>query len=305
MYVPIRLAIIANLLLLGACSILNREPADGPPPHPVDVSNIPNARPAPVVRTRAGNAPHYKVFGKTYRILPASAGYRERGIASWYGTKFHGRSTANGEIYNMFAMTAAHKTLPIPSYVKVTHVGNGRSVIVKINDRGPFVDNRIIDLSYAAARKLGFDKVGTALVDVVDVTPAAGDAGQAVALNDASPHASSGGLNSATVAVASAPPPKPMPGSGEIPANPLAKWVGNYLLQLGAFQQRHSALNLQLRIVSLLTAPVTIIQGRDKLHRVAVGPVDDQQVISDWRRVLEQHGLDVGHIVREDEMRFK
>ena len=303
MCAQIRIAIIVNLVLLGACSTVSRGPVDGPPPQPVDISDVPNAQPAPVVRTRAGNARQYTVLGKTYRVMSDSTGYSERGIASWYGTKFHGRKTANGEVYNMFAMTAAHKTLPIPSYVKVTHVGNGRSVVVKINDRGPFVDNRIIDLSYAAAHKLGIDKAGIALVDVIDVTPISTDARQSV--RTISPQPLSVEPSPSTVAVASPVRPKAIPTVSETPANPLSDWVGDYLLQLGAFQQRQSALSLQLRLVGLLSAPVKIIEGRDNLYRVAVGPVNDQQRIADWQRVLEQNGLGVGYIVRTDVIRSK
>lgn len=133
---------------------------------PVDVLAVADAVPKYEQRTRAGNPNEYEVFGKKYKVLTASAGYKKMGIASWYGTKFHGRKTANGEVYNMYAMTAAHKTLPIPSYVRVTHLKNKRSVVVRINDRGPFHDNRLIDLSYTAAVKLGIKQKGTGQVEV-------------------------------------------------------------------------------------------------------------------------------------------
>lgn len=138
---------------------------------PIDVLGIPNATPINEIRTRAGNSAEYEVFGKQYRVLTNSQGYEKQGIASWYGTKFHGKKTANGEVYNMYAMTAAHKTLPIPCYVRVTHLKNNRSVVVRINDRGPFHTNRIIDLSYAAAVKLGIQQAGTGLVKVVTIEP--------------------------------------------------------------------------------------------------------------------------------------
>lgn len=108
----------------------------------------------------------YEVFGKVYQIMPSSLGYLEIGIASWYGKKFHGRLTAMGETYDMFAMTAAHKELPLPTVVKVTNLDNGRSVVLRVNDRGPFHDDRLIDLSYGAAKKLGFENQGTAPVVV-------------------------------------------------------------------------------------------------------------------------------------------
>ena len=117
-------------------------------------------------KSKLGNPSSYVVFGKRYHVLDSSEGYVQRGIASWYGTKFHGKKTSSGEIYNMHAMTAAHKTLPIPVYVRVDNLENGRSLVVKVNDRGPFVDGRIIDLSYAAAKKLGIDIPGTAKVEV-------------------------------------------------------------------------------------------------------------------------------------------
>ena len=133
-----------------------------PPPDPIP-------RKLPI--SRYGNPTSYEVFGQTYHLLSTNVGYTERGVASWYGKKFHGRRASSGEPYNMYAMTAAHKTLPIPVYAKVTNLENGRSVIVKINDRGPFVKNRLIDLSYAAATKLGVVKKGTAPVEVTTIIP--------------------------------------------------------------------------------------------------------------------------------------
>ena len=117
-------------------------------------------------KSKRGNPSSYIVFGKRYHVLDSADGFVQRGIASWYGTKFHGRSTSSGEIYNMYAMTAAHKTLPIPVYVEVKNLDNGRSMVVRVNDRGPFVTGRIIDLSYAAAKKLGVDGPGTANVEI-------------------------------------------------------------------------------------------------------------------------------------------
>jgi len=113
-----------------------------------------------------GNGPQYEVLNKTYTVMPSSAGYQERGVASWYGDKFHGNLTSNREVYDMYAMTAAHKTLPLPTYVRVRNLRNNKSIIVRVNDRGPFVHNRIIDLSYAAALKLDMVRSGTSLVEV-------------------------------------------------------------------------------------------------------------------------------------------
>jgi len=127
---------------------------------------IPDAVPVPVTPSKYGNPGSYKVFGKTYYVKDSAVGFQQKGIASWYGNKFHGERTSSGEDYNMYAMTAAHKTLPIPVYVEVTNLDNGRKAIVRVNDRGPFHEGRIIDLSYAAATKLGVAKTGTANVSI-------------------------------------------------------------------------------------------------------------------------------------------
>lgn len=164
------------LLLLGVtgCTVYAPifEPADGAPAVGIHAHTIEDAVPRVDPVTRAGNKNPYTVAGKTYHLLPSSKGYHAEGIASWYGTKFHGRPTANGERYSLYQMTAAHKTLPIPAYARVTNLENGRTAIVRINDRGPFHDNRIIDLSYAAAVKLGYADKGTARVRVEVIDPA-------------------------------------------------------------------------------------------------------------------------------------
>lgn len=165
------------LVLLAGCAGEPKivEPRDGAPVgHRIDISAIPDAVPRWEPRTAAGNPPIYEVFGKRYRVLPDSRGYIKRGVASWYGTKFHGHKTSNGEDYDMFSMTAAHKTLPIPCFARVTNLENGRSIVVRINDRGPFHDNRIIDLSYVAAVKLGIYDAGTGFVEVRTVEPNSG-----------------------------------------------------------------------------------------------------------------------------------
>jgi rare lipoprotein A len=140
--------------------------------------DTPDAVPRPEPRSRYGNPPFYEVFGQRYYVLDTAEGYVERGLASWYGRKFHGKRTSSGEPYDMYAMTAAHKTLPLPTYVRVTNLENGRSVIVKVNDRGPFHANRIIDLSYAAATRLGIAERGTGMVEVraIPVASAQGEA---------------------------------------------------------------------------------------------------------------------------------
>lgn len=163
-------------LLLGACGTLERRAPPAPAPAPVpDVASIPDAVPRPEPRSRRGNPPFYEVNGRRYSVLPSAEGYVERGVASWYGPGFHGKPTSMGETYDMHAMTAAHPTLPLPAYARVTNLANGRSVVVRINDRGPFAHNRIIDLSYTAALKLGMVREGTAFVEVRALTPGGPD----------------------------------------------------------------------------------------------------------------------------------
>ena len=139
------------------------------------LDEIPDAIPQAEFKSRSGNPETYVIEGVTYRVLDTSTGYREEGLASWYGGYFHGRRTSSGDIYDMYLMTAAHKSLPLPTYVRVTHLGNGRSVVLRVNDRGPFVEDRIIDLSFTAATKLGMAESGTARVEVVALDPAARD----------------------------------------------------------------------------------------------------------------------------------
>lgn len=140
--------------------------ADRGPPVAIDVSNIPEPVPRREPKARWGNRETYTVLGRTYRVLRSADGYVERGIASWYGYKFHGRHTSSRERYDMCAFTAAHRTLPLPTYVRVTNLENNRSVVVRVNDRGPFHDGRIIDLSYAAATRLDMKQAGVARVEV-------------------------------------------------------------------------------------------------------------------------------------------
>jgi len=165
--------VLFSALLLQACSSSSRYKInqDHGPANPVDVSDVKDAVPKAEPRSKYGNPKNYKVLGKWYSVRESSKGYTKKGIASWYGKKFHGHRTSSGETYDMYAMTAAHKTLPLPTYVRVTHLENGKSVIVKVNDRGPFHDNRIIDLSYSAAKKLGVTAKGTAAVEVSAIDP--------------------------------------------------------------------------------------------------------------------------------------
>jgi rare lipoprotein A len=146
-------------------------PTPPPPPRPEEIARIPEATPRAEPRSAKGNPSFYNVLGKRYFVMASAAGYVERGVASWYGPGFHAASTSNGERYDMYAMTAAHKTLPLPAYVQVTNLKNGRSVTVRVNDRGPFKDGRIIDLSYTAASRLDMLRDGTTFVEVRAITP--------------------------------------------------------------------------------------------------------------------------------------
>lgn len=177
---------LAGLLVQGctlvgggpAASSPGSEPAGDPESGPrTPISDIRDAVPRPEVKSASGNPESYEVLGKRYRVLDTSAGYRERGIASWYGEKFHGRRTSSGVPYDMYRMTAAHKTLPLPTYVRVTNLENGRSVVLRVNDRGPFIEGRIIDVSFVAAQKLGLVGPGTARVEVEALDPPARDPG--------------------------------------------------------------------------------------------------------------------------------
>jgi len=227
------------------------EPRDGGPAVPPDVSGVPEPVPRAEPLAAYGNRSPYTVLGHTYRVLPSAQGYLERGIASWYGTKFHGRLTSSREPYDMYQMTAAHKTLPLPSYVRVTNLDNRRSAIVRVNDRGPFHDGRIIDLSYAAAVRLGVHLTGTARVEVRTVEPgAAGSVSEAVA--------------------APAPPRAPRP-----PAASAAR-DRPVFLQVGAFDDRDNARRVARRLEDAGIDDVFLdrtVRGGQVIHRVRVGPL--------------------------------
>ncbi|MBS0287092.1 MAG: septal ring lytic transglycosylase RlpA family protein [Proteobacteria bacterium] len=155
----------------GIFSQEKEDDGDGPPESDIDVTHIPNATPKVEPLSRYGNPNKYEVFGKHYYTMPHSKGYAAEGTASWYGRKFHGQRTSSGEPYDMYGMTAAHRSLPLPTYAKVENLHNGKHVIVKINDRGPFVKGRLIDLSYAAAKKLGIHASGTGKVRITAIDP--------------------------------------------------------------------------------------------------------------------------------------
>lgn len=184
----LKVLLIPAVLLLHACSTVegpksagSSKPSetkaessnDGPPDDDIDVTHIPNATPQIEPVSRYGNPAHYEVFGQRYKTMTHSMGYEAEGTASWYGRKFHGQRTSSGEPYDMYAMTAAHRSLPLPTYATITNLKNGKEIIVKINDRGPFVKDRLIDLSYAAAKKLGIHASGTGKVKICAIDPVA------------------------------------------------------------------------------------------------------------------------------------
>jgi rare lipoprotein A len=270
-----RTAVLAGIILLGACGSnpppssnppVAQVPSGGPerstpPPPPRDINAIPDAVPRIEPRSSRGNPLFYEQFGKRYIILATAEGYKERGVASWYGPDFHTRSTSSGEPYDMYAMTAAHKTLPIPAYARVTNLSNGRSVVVRINDRGPFVDNRIIDLSYTAAHKLDMTRAGTAFVEVEVITP--------------------GSIAEAARGIAPPALPDPM-------APP------RLYLQAGAFGVAANATQLAERLRAAGVASVLIREpdAAVSLYRVRVGPIRDVAAFDTLAAQLARLGME-------------
>ena len=234
---------------------------DGPEDKvPGNLASIPDAEPRAEPLNRFANRP-YEVFGKRYVPLAAVQPFRERGLASWYGKRFHGQKTSSGERYDMYAMSAAHKTLPIPSYARVTRVATGRSVIVRINDRGPFHDGRVIDLSYAAAYRLGIIGTGSGEVEVEAIVP--GQAEPARAAVAPVP------VDAASVQPVTATPleQQALPSVAAAPARGI-------FLQVGAFASRDNAEKLRARVASS-AQPGELVQ-LDSLWRVQLGPYGSQ-----------------------------
>ncbi len=239
--------IILISFVLASCST---PVSDSGPSGNIDVSAIPDAEPRNEPHSKQGNMSSYEVFGKRYHVLNSAAGFKERGVASWYGNKFHGNKTSNGEIYDMYAMTAAHKRLPLPSYVRVTNLNNKRSVVVRVNDRGPFHKGRIIDLSYVAAKKLGITKSGTAPVEVESLR----------------------GINSHTTK------------TGVSDNETVAVQVGAFSLRSSADKVRKQVgkrFNLPVSISEVY------VRGK-LLFRVRLGPFDSINLARDWIRKLDR-----------------
>lgn len=258
-----------SILSLTACSIGQHR--DSAPRGEINVAHIPNAIPRPEPRSAGGNPDSYTVLGRTYKVMSSHDGYVERGIASWYGTKFHGRKTSNGEIYDMYKMTAAHTRLPIPSFVQVTNLENGKSIIVRVNDRGPFHPNRIIDLSYVAAIKLGIASQGTGLVEVRSIDPHTWDGTLEARRPPRSNHA--GAASNGTT----------------------------LFIQAGAFSSRENAEQLQQRLNALM--PSRSVQlafaETDQLYRVRIGPLPTVDEADKLTRIISDNGYPTPHIVIE------
>ena len=252
-------------------------------PSPPQAQGIPDAVPRYEPHSIHGNPPFYDVLGKRYFVLSSSAGYVERGVASWYGPGFHKVRTSTGEPYDMYGMSAAHKTLPIPCYVRVTNLQNGRSVVVRVNDRGPFVGNRIIDLSYTAAAKLDMLRNGTAMVEVRTVGPSA-PPGTVPELPPAGPSRAAG-------APAGAPAIAPAPVSSAP--------VGALFVQAGAFADSANAERLAQKLreggYGKVFVRDDVIAGR-RMYRVRIGPVPD---VPDFDRIvaaLDRAGVRDAHL---------
>ena len=226
--------------------------------------------PSPTKQSSAGNPSSYVVHGKRYFVLNNAVGFKQRGIASWYGPKFHGRKTSNGETYNMYEMTAAHKTLPIPVFVHVRNLDNGRTAVVRVNDRGPFIEGRIIDLSYAAAKKLGVDGPGTARVEIYTLGPGQSQPTQVVRA---------------------------------IPLNQeLARDVPLFI-QMGSFSSQINAQNLVTDLLAVHESNAQISQletDRGLYYRVRVGPLFDIEEANTLMQRLRNKGFQSISIVVQD-----
>ena len=281
----------SSVLLLAACQSASVPPSssapvanagrysisqDRAPSQPLDLSQVREVIPVPLNRTMAGNRSPYTVNGRSYRVMQTEEGFQQTGLASWYGEKFHGHQTSNGEIFDMYQVSAAHTGLPIPSFLRVTNLENQRSIVVRVNDRGPFHNDRIIDLSYAAAYKLGFANQGTALVHLEAIVPS-----QNVIL------AANTATNPATTVTASS-----------------AAAVGDRYLQAGAFSDLRAAQRLSDRLRDLTSRPVFIrsIQAADtnqQLHRVRVGPISDPNEIERISDLMQSANLGQPYVVEE------
>ena len=287
---------------------INRAHKDGAPWWDVDVNKIPDA--TPTVHTGNYKANPYTVLGKTYYPMQDSRNYRAEGTASWYGTKFHGQNTANGELYDLYGMSAAHKTLPLPAYVRVTNLANGRSVILRVNDRGPFYSDRIIDLSYAAAKKLGYAEIGTAHVRVEGIDPQQwwAQRGQTPPMVLKEPQvAQTQAIPASTGRVEQWTPPPQQHAAPVVPVqvagNNVPAGSGGSFLQVGAFANPDAAELLRSKLSSMVSAPVfisSIVRNQQTLHRVRLGPINSQGEIQQAQDSIRLANLGQAKLVTAD-----
>jgi rare lipoprotein A len=293
---------------------------DAYPDSPEDVSNVPDAVPKVEPRAKSGNRPTYSVWGKTYHVLSDPIGYVAEGRASWYGVKFQGYATASGESYDMYKMTAAHRSLPLPTYARVTNLDNGRQVIVRVNDRGPFHDDRLIDLSYAAAARLDILGHGTGRVRVEAIDPVAwARTHDQSGSNRSTQNAQATPPKATAQSVAAAPPAQSAPAgvsrsatqtqplddyatqvdpilaaaedgpvAGSEPA-PADTGSSRHYVQVAALGSESKALALKTRLQGLLSRPVRI-DNAASLYRVQVGPIDDLASLETIRATLSDAG---------------
>jgi rare lipoprotein A len=267
-------------VVLASCG--GREVRDSAPSGSVSIPDLPgDAVPRPESKSRYGNGPVYEVLGKTYTVMPSGSGYKERGVASWYGKKFHGRLTSNREPYDMYAMTAAHKTLPLPTYVQVRNLRNNRTVVVRVNDRGPFVHNRVIDLSYAAALKLDMVRSGTSLVEVTAITFDDPPGDRPVRI------------------VEPAKPPASVPAPASAP-RPEVEESNEIFVQVGAFGDRANAERRQSALITGGIGSVFVFADEaatPPVYRVRIGPIADVDEFDSLVNKLETLGITDPYLV--------
>ncbi|OUR88554.1 hypothetical protein A9Q81_23450 [Gammaproteobacteria bacterium 42_54_T18] len=301
-------AAVATLIIATAGCSLHKpntpsatiEPKDGPPKNFQDISQIPDAVPKIEPRARYGNHSPYEVLGKTYRVMKSAIGYKQDGIGSWYGEKFAGRKTSSFEPYDPYAMTAAHKSLPLPTYVRVTNLENNREIVVKVNDRGPFHEDRIIDLSYAAAAKLGYMDKGTARVRVEFINPSeiprptetqqaapiTQQNSNAVTLPIKPPLMEAQVLSTPSLATPSNDENMPIDTVNASLVNAHTQQTPtehHIYLQVAAFSQLTTAQELERKLNSTIKAPTSINstssgfgENNTQIHRVRIGPFKDE-----------------------------
>ncbi|TLF45485.1 septal ring lytic transglycosylase RlpA family protein [Halomonas urmiana] len=257
---------------------------DAYPEDPPDVAQVPDAVPQREPRSRGGNTSPYEVWGKRYEVMADASGYRREGRASWYGEKFHGYATSNGEIYDMYKMSAAHRSLPLPSFVRVTSLDNGRSTIVRVNDRGPFHSEREIDLSYAAAARLGILEQGTGRVRVEAI-----DVERWLAKRGGDPQPDPSEDAAAVRASATADASDASRVASDAPAD-------GVFLQVAALGSEEGARDLQARLETEIARPVRVASATG-LHRVQVGPLDPSGQVAPVREQLRRAGFAQAFIV--------